>query len=143
MTAARKAFAVARPNMTEIQPWQVGDDMVDWTLWVTSGVHYNRDLVPGLSCEGFCSLVFRVSKTGCSRTGIPIESVESNYDPAIGSRIQPRFMETERGTARPWTDNWCGTRNLAISGSDRLITLRLSLLKDFSNFGRPAKSKAC
>ena len=71
MTAARKVFAVVRPNMTEIQSWQVGDDMVDWTLWVTSGVHYNRDLVPGLSCEGFCSLAFRVGKTGCSRIGIP------------------------------------------------------------------------
>ena len=51
MTAARKAFTVVRPNMTEIQSWQVGDDIVDWTLWVTSGVHYNRDLVPGLSCQ--------------------------------------------------------------------------------------------
>ena len=31
MTAAGKAFAVVTPNVTEIQSWQVGDDMVDWT----------------------------------------------------------------------------------------------------------------
>jgi VCBS repeat-containing protein len=31
MTAAGKAFAVVTSNITEIQSWQVGDDMVDWT----------------------------------------------------------------------------------------------------------------
>ncbi|KAH6677389.1 hypothetical protein B0J14DRAFT_584150 [Halenospora varia] len=30
MTVAGKAFAVVTSNVTEIQSWQVGDDMVDW-----------------------------------------------------------------------------------------------------------------
>lgn len=30
MTASRKAFAVVTSNVTEIQSWQVSDDMVDW-----------------------------------------------------------------------------------------------------------------
>ena len=38
MTAAGKAFAVVTSNVTEIQSWQVGDDMIDWTSIGTVGI---------------------------------------------------------------------------------------------------------
>lgn len=31
MTAAGRALAVVTSNRTQIQSWQVGDDLVDWT----------------------------------------------------------------------------------------------------------------